>query len=213
MIIPAPAEAHATPPAATACWTALDHDGKRERLLQAAGEVFAAQGLDASMPTVAAAAGAGVASVYRQFPSKRDLLAVLVARRLDQIVTAATVARRQDSDHFSALVEMLWTFVERDSRDDFLGEARIAVADHPEVVRAAACATRALDRLLSAARAEGRLRADATTLDLKLLFAATRAAKRLEPAAWPRMLELLIDALERPSGVPGDHRPGSSLRP
>ena len=35
---------------------------------------------------------------------------------------------------------------------------------------------------MAAARAEGRLRADATTLDLRLLFAATRAAKRLEPA-------------------------------
>jgi len=52
-------------------------------------------------------------------------------------------------------------------------------------------------RLLDAARAEGSLRADATTLDLKLLFAATRAAKQLEPDAWPRMLELLIDSLRR----------------
>jgi hypothetical protein len=36
-----------------------------------------------------------------------------------------------------------------------------------------------------------------TTLDLRLLFAATRAAKRVEPTAWRRMLELFIDSLER----------------
>ncbi|MGI9183604.1 MAG: hypothetical protein ACR2GZ_01350 [Solirubrobacteraceae bacterium] len=49
--------------------------------------------------------------------------------------------------------------------------------------------------------AGGRLRADATTLDLRLLFAATRAAKQVEPGQWPRMLELMLDALEtRPPG-------------
>jgi hypothetical protein len=39
------------------------------------------------------------------------------------------------------------------------------------------------------------LRADATALDLRLLFAATRAASQLEAGAWRRMLELGIDAL------------------
>ena len=33
-------------------------------------------------------------------------------------------------------------------------------------------------------------------LDLRLLFAATRAAKQVEPERWPRMLELMIDALD-----------------
>ena len=47
-----------------------------------------------------------------------------------------------------------------------------------------------------AARAEWRLRADVTTLDLRLVFAATRAAKQVEPEAWPRMLELMIDTLD-----------------
>jgi AcrR family transcriptional regulator len=196
MTIPVAPRPESTAPG-TCGWAALDHDAKRERLLQAAGEVFATQGLDASMPSVAAAAGAGVASVYRQFPSKRELLAALVASRLDQITAAAGVACRSQDDRWSALVEMLWTIVEQQSCDDFLGDARVAVADHPAVRRATDRASRSLDRLLDAARAEGSLRADATTLDLKLLFAATRAAKQLEPDAWPRMLELLIDSLRR----------------
>jgi hypothetical protein len=53
----------------------------------------------------------------------------------------------------------------------------------------------ALEDLLGAAKAEGRLRADATALDLRLLFAATRASRDLEEDAWRRMLELGIDAL------------------
>jgi AcrR family transcriptional regulator len=179
------------------CWTELDQEAKRERLLAAAGDLFARDGLDASMPAIAAAAGAGVASVYRQFPSKYELLAALVARRLEQIADAACQAADSASDRWSALVELLWTIVERQSYDDFLGEARIAVEDHPDVQRATERATNALEALLAAARAEGRLRADATTLDLRLLFVATRAAKQIEPAAWRRMLELFIDSLER----------------
>jgi len=176
-------------------WTELDGEGKRERLLGAAADVFSREGLDASMPAIAAAAGAGVASVYRQYPSKHELLAALVMRRLDQIAEAAAEAATRAGDRWSALTEMLWALVERQS-DDFLGEARVAVADHPGVAEAAERASTALECLLAAARAEGRLRADASTLDLKLLFAATRAAKQVEPAAWQRMLSLLIDALD-----------------
>jgi AcrR family transcriptional regulator len=176
-------------------WAALSPEDKRERLLRAAGAVFSSEGLDASMPLVAAAAGAGVASVYRQFPSKRELLAALVIRRLEQIAGAADDAAALPGCHWTALVDMLWTMVERESADDFLGQALHAVNDHPAVVAATARATLALDRLLAAARDEGRLRSDASTLDLRLLFAATRAAKQVEPAAWRRMLQLLIDAL------------------
>ena len=62
--------------------------------------------------------------------------------------------------------------------------------------------TDAIERLLAAARAEGQLRGDATTLDVRLLFAATRSAGQLEPGGWRRMLELGIDALEaRPAAA------------
>lgn len=178
-------------------WTKLDPAAKRERLLCAAAEVFTSEGLDASMPAVAAAAGAGVASIYRQFPSKRELLAALVVRRLDQIADAASRTAESEGDRFTALVSMLWTVVESQSYDDFVGEARVQVAEHPDVVRAGDRCAAALERLLEDARAEGRLRADATSLDLRLLFAATRAAKKIEPTAWRRTLELFIDALRR----------------
>jgi AcrR family transcriptional regulator len=177
-------------------WAALGADGKRERLLRAAGRVFARDGLDAPMPAVAAEAGAGVASIYRQFPSKHDLLAALVIRRLGEVAEAAQRAAEREGERWSALTEMLWTLVERKSGDDFLGQARVMVAEHPDVQAATERTWRALDELLAGARAEGRLRADATPLDLRLLFAATRAAKQIEPGAWQRMLSLLIDALE-----------------
>jgi AcrR family transcriptional regulator len=180
-------------------WSSLSQEEKRTRLLLAAGEVFARDGLDAPMPAVAAAAGAGVGSVYRQFPSKHDLLAALVVVRLQESERGAEAALASGEDRWSALTGLLWTLAERQAGDDVLGEAMVTVSEHPAVVEALAATVVSLERLLAAARAEGRLREDATTLDLRLLFAATRAASQLEAGAWRRMLELGIDALRAPA--------------
>jgi AcrR family transcriptional regulator len=192
------------PPPATGCWADLDAEDKRARLLRAAGEVFAQHGLDAPMPLVAAAAGAGIGSVYRQFPSKRDLLAALVVERLRDAEDGADSALASAAGPWPALTGLLWTLAERQAADHVLGEAMATVSEHPAVRQALASTWEALDRLLAAARAEGRLRPDATIFDLRLLFAATRAAGQLEPGGWRRMLELGIDALDAnaPSRAP-----------
>ncbi len=196
---------------AESCWSALDASEKRARLLRAAGEVFAREGLDAPMPAVATAAGAGVGSVYRQFPSKRDLLAALVVERLHESELGAEAALASDDGPWSALTGLLWMLAERQAGDDVLGEAMATVSEHPAVTEALQATVVSLERLLAAAREEGELRADATTLDLRLLFAATRAAGQLEPGAWRRMLELGIDALRSP-GAPQRTAPLSSER-
>lgn len=189
-------------------WALLAPEAKRARLLKAAGEVFARDGLATSMPVVAAAAGAGVGSVYRQFSSKHELIAELVIDRLDQIAEGARQAGMRAGDRWAALTEMLWRLVERHSCDDFFGEAMLTVADHPAVIAAHGRASESLGQLLIDTRAEGRLRSDATPVDLRLLFAATRAAKQVEPTAWRRMLELLIDSLDTRRGEPADRRNG-----
>jgi AcrR family transcriptional regulator len=181
-------------------WSRLDPEAKRERLLNAATDVFARHGLDAPMSEVAEVAGAGVASIYRAFGSKHELLATLVTRRMNQLATAAEEADRRGGDRWTALTDMVRSLVEVQRSDYTMLEARMRVAEHPDVVAAVARTTAAQERLLAAARAEGRLRADATTLDLRLLFAATRAARNVEPERWRRMLELMIDALDSQRG-------------
>jgi AcrR family transcriptional regulator len=177
-------------------WSSLTATEKRERLLVAASSVFSREGLETPMSEVAEAAGAGVASVYRLYPSKYELYAALVVRRMDQIVDAARAAESLPGDRWAGLVQMLRDLVAEQSVEPFVGEARALVADHPDVIESIDRATEAQERVLAAARAEGRLRPDATSLDLRLLFAATRAAKRMEPEHWPRMLELMLDALD-----------------
>jgi len=184
----------AIPPQPESAWGELDAEGKRRCLLRAAGEVFARDGLDAPMPAVAAAAEAGIASVYRQFPSKEDLLAALVVERLEEVEGDALAALRGPDPPRTALLALLRAYAERQAGDDLVGEAMACVSSHPEVERALAGTTIALESLLTAAKPEG-LRADATTLDLRLLFAATRAADKLEAGSWKRMFDLGMDAL------------------
>lgn len=184
-----------TIPVRAPSWSELDVEEKRATLLRAAGAVFAKDGLDAPVPSIAAAAGAGVGSVYRQFPSKTDLLAALVVERLEESVRWAEAALASTDGPWAALTGLLWALAERQAADDVLGEAMATVSEHPAVEEALADTLAALERLLAAARAEGRLRADATTLDLRLIFAATRAAGQFGPDAWRRMLALGIDGL------------------
>jgi AcrR family transcriptional regulator len=177
-------------------WSELNADEKRARLLRAAGDVFARDGIDAPMPAIALAAGAGIGSVYRQFPSKHDLLAELVIDRLTDVRDRVDVALASTAGPWAALTGLLWSLAERQAADDVLCEAIVTVSADPTVQAARSATTAALGRLLSAAQAEGRVRADATTLDLRLLLAATGAAGQLDPGAWRRMLELGIDALD-----------------
>ena len=194
----------AIPPSPATSWSELDTAAKRARLLAAAGEVFARDGLDAPMPAIAAAAGAGVGSVYRQFPAKRDLLAALVVERHKVVEAEVEVALASPLGPWAALQELLWAIAERQAADDVLAEAMACLSEDPGVQEAMARTMHSLEGLLDAAKAEGRLRPDATALDLRLLFASTRAARALDPAAWRRMLELGIDALaaegQRPAG-------------
>jgi AcrR family transcriptional regulator len=183
------------PPPDTAVWGALDAPSKRARLLAVSHRVFARDGLDAPMPALAAAAGIGVGSLYRQFPSKRELLAALVVERLAEVSAEAEAALESDAGPWAALSTFLWDHSERAVADDVLAAAVAATQVDPEVRRARARSSAALQRLLDAAKCEGEVRDDATVLDLRLVFAAARAAEAVEPGAWRRALELGIDAL------------------
>lgn len=182
---------------AVPAWGSLDADAKRARLLAISHSVFAREGLDAPMPAIAAAAGIGVGSLYRQFPSKRELLAALVIERLEEVIADAEAALGGGSPPGQALTAFLWDHSERSVADDVLAEALACLQVDPAVKRVRARSTAALQQLLDAAKEDGAVRADATALDLRLIFAAARAAEQVETGAWRRALELGIDSLRR----------------
>ena len=71
--------------------TALRSDAQRNlaRVVEAAREVFAEQGLDACVAEVARRAGVGTGTIFRRFPTKEDLLAAVVEHRLRDVLAEA----------------------------------------------------------------------------------------------------------------------------
>ena len=65
----------------------LRADARRnlERVLDAATEVFAASGPDASVDEIAQRAGVGHATVFRRFPTKDDLMFAVIERRVEEM--------------------------------------------------------------------------------------------------------------------------------
>jgi AcrR family transcriptional regulator len=179
-------------------WAALDAGAKRRRLLDAAERVFVREGIDAPVPEIAAEAGTGIGTVYRQFSCREELVAALVLERLAW--SEAQVRELDDgaADAGVAFEAVLVRLVERQGYDDVLAEALVRTSERTEVAGALASLNDALGALLLRAREHGSLRSDATPDDIPLLFAATRAAERRAPGGGRRMLHLLLDALRAP---------------
>src|ERR1700712_1939214 len=80
----------------------------RERLLTAAAELFAERGLDVTLNDIAHHAGVGVATAYRRFANKEEVIDALFEERLQAVAEVANGALA-DPDPWHGLV----TFLER----------------------------------------------------------------------------------------------------
>ena len=171
----------------------------RERVLEAAARVFAAEGLDAPMPTVAAAAGVGVGTIYRAFGSKDELVAALSADRVDVFAHDAQEALGRGGSAWDALVHLFEVTADRQAEDYIVTEAFASNSDHPQVMAAQQRATGPIRELIDRAKREGSLRSDFESQDLQMFFAALGAAQTSMPRgsrAWRRLLGILVDGLK-----------------
>ena len=66
-----------------------DAQRNRERLIEAAREVFREQGYDASLDEVAKRAGVGAGTLYRHFPSRDVLMDAILQSWVDRVNDAA----------------------------------------------------------------------------------------------------------------------------
>jgi AcrR family transcriptional regulator len=190
MVVPAQAPASSPSPP----WITLDADGKRVRLLEAAEAVFARDGLDAPVPAIAAAAGAGVGSVYRAFASKDEIVCALALERLRWVQERAREAL-ETPDPWTALADLLRVIADRQEGDGVLGEAFAAAFQRPDLAKPLAAATAAVDDVLERVRADGALRTEITTDELRALFTGLRAADAAQPGSGGKLLELVLAGL------------------
>src|ERR1700689_2992579 len=66
-----------------------DAGENREKLLGAAGEQFAAAGAEVPLEAFARAAGVGIGTLYRHFPTREALIEAVYRTEVDQLCSAA----------------------------------------------------------------------------------------------------------------------------
>jgi AcrR family transcriptional regulator len=178
-----------------------DAQRNQHRILDAARAQITEHGPDASMDQIAKTAGVAVGTLYRHYPTKRDLVRAVLVEFAETLIAGAE--RAADSvaapgDAMAAIRGALQQFLDQAADDTAIKEAagvlNVLDADYftPELE---ARGRAAIDRLLAAAAADGQLRAGVTADDiLMLLFSAPT---NLPAPARERWLEIVMPGLTR----------------
>lgn len=181
----------------------------RERVLEAARDLFATKGLEPSLNDVAHHAGVGVGTVYRRFASKEELLEAIFEDGMNQLTDLAKSALHQPDSWqgFKWYVEQMCeiTATDRGLREIAFSKAygcgRVIAAQEQLKV--------ATKRLVERARADGHLRPgmSATDLPVLALLAGTVSefAGHVDPELWRRYVAILLDGIRHH----GDQEPMS----
>ena len=182
-----------------------------QRVLDAARDVFADEGVDAPVTAIAERAGVGVGTIFRRFPSKDDLLVALIAQRGETLLAAADEALRSD-DPGAAFRRFVETAAAQQIGDrgfcDSIGGHLFARRDLRELFDTVRARMKAIVRR---AQHAGELREDVTGDDvLFVLHGVAHSGRMLEdvaPGAWRRQLGIALDGLRPGAATPLPHRP------
>jgi AcrR family transcriptional regulator len=193
--------------AATERHLRADAERNRTRLLAAAETLFRERGLEVSVAEIAEAAGVGRGTLFRNFASKEDLIAAIVAERMQE-----GLARGQEllesPDPAEALFEFLAELVGRQQLDRALFEALDDAWLARDEIRAAhSDFVGVVDRLVARAQRAGSVREDIGAMDVLMLFkgacAAATTYSNADPALLGRQLDLIRASIATyPTAVP-----------
>ncbi|OZD07997.1 TetR family transcriptional regulator [Rhodococcus sp. 06-235-1A] len=176
-----------------------DAENNRDRILEVAREVFASDGLAVSMREVARRAEVGPATLYRRFPTKKDLIleAFLSEFRLCRNIVASGCA---DPDPWRGVCSVIEELSELNARNQGFTEA--FMAEYPGTVDLSTHrddALRGFTGLAARAQRQGKLRSDFVVDDLVLFLSANRGLSTLSTEhrvqAARRFAALMIDGL------------------
>jgi AcrR family transcriptional regulator len=178
----------------------------REKLVAAARELLATEGVDVPMREVARRAGVGVGTIYRHFPVREDLIDAVLADAFDDFVATAKAALEEPDPWrgFTGFVEQALVLHagNRGVKD--------VIETHSHGRRRAASMRRRIRplvaELVARAQADGSLRADFTPQDVSLLFWASdrviELGSHVAPEVWRRQLAFVFDGLRAGSATP-----------
>jgi AcrR family transcriptional regulator len=194
--------------------TALRADAQRNlvRVLDAAREVFAEQGIDAPVTEIADRAGVGVGTIFRRFPTKDDLLVAVVEQRTEQLIEAADAAL-ESPEPGAAFRRFMETAAAMHISDVCWCEVGADLFGRDGIRELTDVLVGKIGELLTRAQTARQVRSDLRALDIPvLLMAVAKSGLMLEeavPGAWKRYLAIILDGLRPEAARPLPRRPVS----
>lgn len=178
-----------------------DAERNRERVTAAARLMFAEHGLGVPLEDVARRAGVGVATLYRRFPTREDLVAAAYEDGMTAYADAVATAL-DDPDSWRGFCDLLERLCAMQAADRGLAEALTTAFPGARALEAQRDrAYHGLVELVSRAKVAGRLRRDFVPEDVTVLLAAA-AGVASTPPAWRRLLAYLLQAFAVPGTTP-----------
>ena len=183
-----------------------DAERNRQRILDAARELFAQEGLGVTLNDVAHYAGIGVGTVYRRFRDKPQLIEELFEQQLGELVGLMEEAAK-DPDPWRGLTGFLRRNLELQSRDRAFREIIVGSPEAAQRINQIRSRMFPLGaQLMQRAKDAGALRADFDASDIPMMFLMLTtildAAREVEPDLWRRYLEIFIQGLRAEPAPP-----------
>ncbi len=177
----------------------------RQRLIDAAAEVFAARGLEATLDDIARHAGVNVATAYRHFANKHELAREFLRQCVDRAVTLAEEAAAEP-DPWVGLTQFLERSLEMISSNRALVDVLTRAYGAEHFAEMLQRSWPPLEQLLARGRAAGVVRADIGVTDfppiLEMLGSVTGHG---EPCLPHRYIGLILAGLRPdPDPLPGE---------
>jgi AcrR family transcriptional regulator len=164
----------------------------RARVLDAALEAFAAEGLSVPIDEIARRAGVGAGTVYRHFPAKEDLVGAVIVDQLQRIIDGGH-ALLEAGKPGEALFTFLRAAVEWSATNRGLVDALAGTGN--EVEDAEAQFKELLGELLRAAQDAGTARKDVGVADVKALMVGLQAMQAYQPDKAATLTDVVLDGL------------------
>jgi AcrR family transcriptional regulator len=175
----------------------------RDRLIEEARALIAVHGVEASLEEIARRSDVGVATLYRNFPTRDDLVRTLFDLALAELATVHEEVGAAASawDGVVVYAERVAEWLVADpSLPPIL--KRMAVVD--PTYRPAAEFEKIIASLVAQAKRDGDLRADVEAVDVALLVTMVGSIGRLGDSyagQWRRQLSIVLDGLRSPAST------------